>query len=265
MFLADSDISRDLGEWRESFPSELTPMEKVREKVISTVERRREDWSKSTPPEERAKGPAGAVLVFPFPSGVENKENRPRVPGSEAGVIGAACHLRLGDEVFLASEETPRKLRDVSPFLSIAPGELAVLMSDEYVYLPDHIIGFISVRNTYKQKGIVSVSGFHVDPGFHGRLTFTVYNAGPNSVPLRFRDQMFIITFAELNRPTRPYGGSFIGQIKISQAAITSLQGPSLSPRNLDERLRRLEIEVRILLAPLAAAIIAAILSFLKR
>src|SRR5439155_9455489 len=208
-------------------------------------------------------GPAGAILVYPYPTGIENSDGT-RVRSSNPGIKGAACHLRIGDEVFLTSEETPRKLSQKSPFLSIEPGEFAVLITDEYVYLPDDIIGFISVRHTYKQKGIVSVSGFHVDPGFHGRLTFTVYNAGPNSVPIRFKDLMFIITFAEITRPTRPYEGDFSGQIGISAAIVASLQGPSLSPRNLDERLRRLEIEVRVLLAPLAAAIIAAILSFFK-
>jgi dCTP deaminase len=264
MFLAESDIVLQLSEWRKILPDTkvTAPIEEVHAKVESVIRPRREEWHHSSQL-EKAKGPAGAILVYPYPAGIENTD-RTGMSRIDAGIKGAACHLHMGDEVFLTSEETPRRLSQKSPFLSIEPGEFAVLITNEYVYLPDDIIGFISVRNTYKQKGIVSVSGFHVDPGFQGRLTFTVYNAGPNSVPIRLNDLMFIITFAEITRPTPPYEGVFSAQTRISAAIVTSLQGPSLSPRNLDERLRRLEIEVRVLLAPLAAAIIAAILSFFR-
>jgi dCTP deaminase len=42
------------------------------------------------------------------------------------------------------------------------------------------------------------VSGFHVDPGFRGRLKFSVYNAGSESIILGVGERLFPIWFYEL-------------------------------------------------------------------
>jgi dCTP deaminase len=46
--------------------------------------------------------------------------------------------------------------------------------------------------------GLVNVSGFHVDPGFRGRLKFSVYNAGSESIILGVGERLFPIWFYEL-------------------------------------------------------------------
>ena len=43
------------------------------------------------------------------------------------------------------------------------------------------------------------MSGFHVDPGFHGRLNFAVFNAGPVTVHLRQGQPIFLIWYADLS------------------------------------------------------------------
>ena len=119
-------------------------------------------------------------------------------------------------------------------------------------------MGFISVRLTYKQKGLVNVSGFHVDPGFHGRLMFTVYNAGPNDVVLRYKKPVFMIMFNELTDPVPEVPGSKWHDMKdIPIEALSGLRGTSVSVRNLDERVNRLETIFPILVTGVVGLIVA--------
>ena len=60
-------------------------------------------------------------------------------------------------------------------------------------------MGFISVKATYKLKGLVNVSGFDVDPGWTARLIFTVFNAGPGDDPPRKGAFEFLIWIADLD------------------------------------------------------------------
>lgn len=49
--------------------------------------------------------------------------------------------------------------------VSIEPGEFALMLTDELIHVPEDLVGFISVRFGYKRRGLVNISGFHVDPG----------------------------------------------------------------------------------------------------
>lgn len=77
--------------------------------------------------------------------------------------------------------------------------------------MPDSALAFISVRATIKFRGLVNVSGFHVDPGYRGRLVFSVFNAGPGPVHLARGDECFLIWYADLDRATKlvKTGGGF--------------------------------------------------------
>jgi hypothetical protein len=47
---------------------------------------------------------------------------------------------------------------------------------------------------------LVNVSGFHVDPGYRGQLTFAVFNAGPVPIHLKRGQPIFLIWYASLDR-----------------------------------------------------------------
>lgn len=65
------------------------------------------------------------------------------------------------------------------------PGQFAFILAEETVRVPPSAMAFISMRATFKMKGLVNVSGFHVDPGWNGPLIFAVHNAGPGPVHLQ--------------------------------------------------------------------------------
>jgi dCTP deaminase len=61
-------------------------------------------------------------------------------------------------------------------------------------------MAFISMRTPFKFKGLVNVSGFHVDPGYRGKLIFAVYNASPTTVQLTGGERLFKLWFASINQ-----------------------------------------------------------------
>jgi len=172
-----------------------------------------------------------------------------------------AYEMRLGEEVYVTTEELPKLFKSGDKdMIRIEPGEFAVLTTLEYLYIPTDFVAFISIRYGYKERGLVNVSGFHVDPGFYGKLFFTVYNAGPSDIVLKYRDNIFMIMFAKLGRRTEAYEGRHKGQIGLKPEVVSALKGTSVSVRNLDERLKRLETIVYVLGAAIFTAVITIIL-----
>jgi dCTP deaminase len=55
------------------------------------------------------------------------------------------------------------------------------------------------MKTEMKFRGLVNVSGFHVDPGFKGPLKFAVYNAGPKPIVIKQGDDCFLIWYADLD------------------------------------------------------------------
>ena len=118
-----------------------------------------------------------------------------------------AFQLRVGDEIFVtphldeANDLTKRRLSVSEPFL-IPPQQFAFILTEERVRVPVNAMAFISMRATYKMQGLVNVSGFHVDPGWEGKLIFAVYNAGPSPVHLERGLRLFLIWYADLDEPS---------------------------------------------------------------
>lgn len=155
--------------------------------------------------------------------------------------------LRLGDEVYVTAEKLPRRLTTAKDTVAIQPGEFGILMTHEYLHVPTNYLGLISLRFSFKKQGLVNISGFHVDPGFTGKIIFSVFNTGPRSVVLRFKEPVFMIMFEKLSQPATAYSGAFAQLRHIPVDIITSLGGQSVSVLSLDNRVRNLETQLRIL------------------
>ncbi|MEM4354400.1 MAG: hypothetical protein QW470_06605 [Candidatus Caldarchaeum sp.] len=174
--------------------------------------------------------------------------------------------MSLGDQVYVTADEAPRNLRlPKSSYITIEPGEFAVLTTYEYVYVPKNLVAFISIRYGYKERGLVNVSGFHVDPGFFGKLLFTVYNAGPNDIVLKHREPLFMIMFANLTQLTDPYKGKRQAQTDVPPEVVARLHGTSISPRNLDERLKRVELWLYLLTVAVIPIFVSVLVTILGR
>lgn len=180
----------------------------------------------------------------------------------------ASYDMSLGDEVYISGEDFPKKLSGAYPFVSIPRGQFALLMTNEYVTMPRDYLGFISIKFGMKAQGLINVSGFHVDPGFEGRILFSVYNAGPSDVLLKHGEPTFIIFFYKLRGLVdRPYAGKRQHQECLPTDLVTSLKGVSASLWEVDKRVRDLEVTNRVLigfLAALAAGLVALFVQLIR-
>ncbi len=174
------------------------------------------------------------------------------------GLDEAAYNMRLGGEIFVSTKETPEILSESSPTVAIHPGEFALLMTHECVKVPKDLIGLITLRHRYKKQGLLNVSGFHVDPGFEGRLFYSVFNVGPNDIILRHLEDMFMIFFARIEpqlveRKTHDHDG----QESFSMQDMLAIRGPSRSLVDMDKRIRELESNIRFYSAIVTGALLA--------
>lgn len=166
----------------------------------------------------------------------------------EGNIDCASIALTIGSEVYItpssdADTKVKKILTDEDPQFIIPKGQFALLITEEIVYVPSEAIAFISFKAKYKYKGLINVSGFHVDPGWKGRLTFSVYNAGPSDVVLEKGNPFALIWYADLDRDEaddEQYEDYFKKQspvMTITSDKVSDMSGDIFSPFKLKKEI----------------------------
>jgi dCTP deaminase len=83
----------------------------------------------------------------------------------------AAYTLRMGKEAYISpdyqvpilSKHTVYRLEEGEHFI-VPAGQFGFLLTEEVVYIPNHVMGFISLRTGLKFHGLINVSGFTLTP-----------------------------------------------------------------------------------------------------
>lgn len=131
----------------------------------------------------------------------------------------------------------------------IEPGEFYFLESSETLKIPDNLMAFISIKSKVKFKGLINISGFHVDPNFQGKLVFSVLNVGTSPINLTTEEPLFQIWFAELTSGTNYHGhhqnlagvnGDFLNKYMISNN--------NAYPADLQKQISKLETKLTTIL-----------------
>ena len=172
-------------------------------------------------------------LVTPFhPSNIEN----------------CAYALTMGPQALITGADDIRKDIDYGESIRIPPGHFAQLLTEEAIRIPPDALGLISMKSKVKSLGLVNVSGFHVDPGFEGRLRFSVYNAGPSPVVISRGTPTFLIWFAALDVPTQNLYDGQGGRDAFTDRDTMDMQGDVFTPHVLADRIVTFErgIEDRV-------------------
>lgn len=166
----------------------------------------------------------------------------------EDSVKEASYALTVGNEAFITSSPKTKldevKKLDISDgFCYIPPGQFAYLITDEEVNIPTDCLAFISMKFNTKASGLVNVSGFHVDPGYSGKLIFAVYNAGVKRIPIRMGMDIFLIWFSSLEaKDDKPKVGKK-GFDKIPSTILENSQDAE-TLQNLSEKISDLESQL---------------------
>jgi dCTP deaminase len=171
-------------------------------------------------------------------------------PFDEGAVVHCAYELAMGPQAVITTKpklfrkKSRLALADREPIV-IPPGQFGLLLTEERITVPADALAFISIRARVKFDGLVNVSGFHVDPGFSGRLKFSVYNAGQKDIVICRGDRIFMIWFASLDRATADvYGPKKPRQDEISAEDLARASGEVASPSQLKRELDDLKHSV---------------------
>jgi len=169
------------------------------------------------------------------------------VPFSSERVSRGAYELSLGQEADSTSSKDGKKtiLIKGEQFV-IPPGQFAMLLTEESVKIPNTAIGLISIKAGIKFRGLVNVSGFHVDPGYTGKLKFSVYNAGSKSIVLARNQPVFLLWLSNLDVPTKDLYPSSGSNNEITATDVMNIQGEVASPAELKNGIDSLRTELRI-------------------
>jgi len=162
----------------------------------------------------------------------------------ESAVDCNAITMRVGGEIYITpgleqpapNAHTKRVLGPSEP-IAIPPGQFAFLLTEEVVTIPPEVMGFISIKATFKSKGLVNVSGFHVDPGWTGPLIFAVFNAGPATIHLQRGMPLFLLWIADLDEASLKRKGT-PGPAGIPPIMINNITGVVDSVYALEKRMK---------------------------
>ncbi len=159
-----------------------------------------------------------------------------------------AYNLKMGDCYFTTSngeDQTKKYLKPGEPFI-IPAGQFAYLMSHEELNIPSNAMAFISMRTGIKFKGLINVSGFHVDPGYKGKLIYAAYNASPSPLHISEGEQIFKIWFVDLDRKSEE-GHVFKGDGKseIGNDLMHGMSKEIYSLQSLAEKIRQFEASLK--------------------
>lgn len=183
-----------------------------------------------------------------------------QTPPLKTDIMQASVDLHLGSEYYLANMAAPGHLSDTAEYVTIPHGEFALLITREFLNIPTNILGLMTMKIKYKGTGLINVSGFHVDPGFSGQFFYSVYNAGPTDMKLKWKEPVFTIFLATLAQPTSGYEGDHQGQQGLPPDLVSELGRPPVNIVKLDERLIEVETTMKIYFA-IAASLLLILIS----
>ncbi|WP_291445523.1 hypothetical protein [Desulfovibrio sp.] len=169
--------------------------------------------------------------------------NKIIIPYNEKNIKYGAYELALGKEYYTTDEKTKKKrVLETSEQLSIKPGQFALLTSEEWISVPSTNLCFISIKAGIKFRGLVNISGFHVDPGYFGHLKFSVYNAGSQNINVTQGKPLFMVWFADLDQETSDlYKGNNGGVEAIKSDDVMNISGDIPSPAELFQEMKEMK------------------------
>lgn len=153
-------------------------------------------------------------------------------PFDEHQVQAAIYDLRIGEQGATTTSKKVVNIKEAG-FITIQPGDFAVITVDEILRLGPQYVGRFGLRSKFARKGLIATTGPQVDSGYHGRLIIGMTNLSPKPVTLSYGDDLLSIEFHKLSEAsTKPYSGPYQDKIALGPEeieAITENEGMALS------------------------------------
>jgi deoxycytidine triphosphate deaminase len=83
--------------------------------------------------------------------------------------------------------------------LYLEPGEVAFVLTEEALNLPENMMAVLSPKRKLSHDGILVMGGFFIDPCYRGNLLVGLYNFSTTKWPLRPGKKLIAVVFYELD------------------------------------------------------------------
>jgi len=143
-------------------------------------------------------------------------------PIDEKSIQPASIDCRLGDHFLLVESsqmdvitlDSEIKYREIiSDTITIPPHTFLLATTQEYIEVPDDLTSFVEGRSSIGRIGLFIQNAGWVDPGFKGRITLELYNAGALPIKLEAGKRICQLVFCKMDeKADNPYQGKYQGQ-----------------------------------------------------
>lgn len=152
------------------------------------------------------------ALVAPEPPNVSGQQQAPPLVSATNAETGkwdskiqpASLDLTIG-RILLPIEGDSDEQPHEEPSLSLEQGETAVVETHEYLSMPRTVAAIGFPPASISRVGLLMTNPGHIDPGFAGRLKFTVINLGKKPIELASGKPICTLLFFSISAPDYSY------------------------------------------------------------
>lgn len=145
-------------------------------------------------------------------------------PIDDKSIQPASIDCRLGDHFLVVEQnhmdviclDSDIKYREIeSETITIPPHSFLLATTQEYIKMPDDLTAFVEGRSSIGRIGLFIQNAGWIDPGFEGRITLELYNAGSLPIKLQAGKRICQLVFCKMDSAAlNPYRGKYQGQAK---------------------------------------------------
>ncbi len=189
---------------------------------------------------------------------------------AESSIQPCSVYLHVG-EIYLPEQRKNKRGSETNPIkgpYSLEPGEVILVRTDEKLSIPSNIGGICFAPAQYSLKGLLIVNIGHIDPGYHGKLHYTVVNLGKENFIIEKNSPISKLLLFQLSADTCPRGSEKFIKVKdvdIPEIVHNSLPRLSKSFMNINDKTEK-RIQSKFsrysILIPLLSAIVTAVIAF---
>ena len=124
--------------------------------------------------------------------------------GARSRIQPASVDLTIGD-IFLPemNQDQDGSLQKPLKFHRLRSGHTAIVQTEEKLDLPSDLAAIGFPPSSVSSQGLLMTNPGHVDPGYKGRMKFTVINMGRESFSLKTGDIIVTLLFFRLTRAAK--------------------------------------------------------------
>jgi dUTPase len=120
--------------------------------------------------------------------------------GRKGSCEGIKYDFTISKMALTAEFGRPRDISQSQENAVVKPGEIAFIMTEESLNLPDNIYCQLSTKRKLSLEGIFLLGGLIIDPNYKGKLIFGLYNSSPRNYPLLPGRRLVAGVFYRLNK-----------------------------------------------------------------